>query len=86
MASDMDIIDAMRTRKMNPKLYSLEQIMCDVPMLSYENPLLYSLYLHHNKDALSDEDRAKVSETIETLKYNRDLINKINMDYMTRDC
>ena len=48
MASDMDIIDAMRTRKMNPKLYSLEQIMSDVPMLNYENPLLYSLYLHHN--------------------------------------
>ena len=80
----MDIIDAMRTRRVNPDLYSLERILSDVPTLNYDHPMLYALFLHHNATVLSEAERAKVVETIDTLKYNRSVIDNINMNYMTR--
>ena len=82
--ADMDIIETMGLRKLNPNLYSLQQILADVPMLDYENPMLYALYLHHNKDKLTDQEKVKVRETIDTLKHNRDVINQANINYMTR--
>ena len=82
--ADMDIIEQMGLRKLNPDLYSLQQILADVPMLDYENPMLYALYLHHNRDRLTEQEKAKVRITIDTLKHNRDVINSTNMGYMTR--
>ena len=80
----MDIIETMRMRKLNPDLYPLKQILADVPTLDYENPMLYALYLHHNKAKLTKDEIATVCETIDTLKHNRDVTDKINMAYMTR--
>lgn len=82
--SDMDIIASMGSQKFEPDLYSLQQILADVPTLTYEHPMLYALYLYHNKDKLTDQEKAKVRMTIDTLKHNRDVINNMNMGYMSR--
>ena len=82
--SDMDIIASMGSQKFEPDLYPLQQILADVPTLTYEHPMLYALFLHHNKDKLTDQEKAKVRMTIDTLKHNRDVINNMNMDYMSR--
>ena len=84
MTSDMDFIEAIGSCKLNPNLYSLNQIMCDVPMLSHEDPVLYAIYLHYNAHVLTQDDKNKICITIDTLRHNRSVIEHTNNTYMDR--
>jgi len=83
--ADLEIINKMnKVEKVCPNKTSFEEIICQVPMLTYEDAMLYELYLSFNKDCIGDEERNKLKNIIETLKFNRMIDIKKNVDFLTR--
>jgi hypothetical protein len=53
--------------------------------LDDSNPMLYSLYLHANKQHLTELQKQYLHEMIEQLKINFYKINSLNLKYMERN-
>lgn len=84
--SDTDIINRMsNVEKKQDNIISLEQIASEIPMLDFESPMLYELYLHYNNESLSGAEKQKLQKIVETLKYNLSIDMKKNLDYLTKD-
>lgn len=82
--SDSDIINRMsKIQKKDDERVTLEQIMSEVPMINYQTPLLYELYLYYNNHNIEDNERMKLENIISTLKYNQMTEIKKNLEYLT---
>jgi len=83
---DNTIIDQAIKEAEKPIDYiSLETIVREVPLLTYETPLTYHLYINYNKHILTDEEIKKCMTAIKTLQERRTAINKKQMDYMDKN-
>tara|TARA_R110002020_G_scaffold100898_2_gene238227 strand:+ start:5227 stop:5532 length:306 start_codon:yes stop_codon:yes gene_type:complete len=83
---DNTIIDQITKEASKPLEYiSLETIVREVPLLTYETPLTYHLYINYNKNILTDEEIRKCMTTIKTLQERKTKINNKQAEYMDKN-
>jgi len=84
--ADMDKIKQLVDEVERPDNYvSLEQIVSEIPMLDYDNPITYHLYASYNKHILSEEEHKNVLLSIEKLKKKRDRVNERCVEYLEKN-
>lgn len=65
-------------------IISLDQIIGQIPFLTYEMPMTFILYKEYNKKLLTPEQKEIIDETIDKLKTKQQGINKKNLKYMDK--
>tara|TARA_R100001163_G_scaffold38579_1_gene29416 strand:- start:2047 stop:2355 length:309 start_codon:yes stop_codon:yes gene_type:complete len=83
---DKDIIKQLAEEVERPDNYvSLEQIVNEIPLLDYDNPITYHLYATYNKNILTEEEKQNVLKSIENLKKKRDRVNERCVEYLEKN-
>lgn len=83
---DNKIIEDVTKEAQKPADYiSLETITREVPLLTYETPLTYHLYINYNKHILTDEEIKKCMLAIKTLQERKTAINNKHIEYMNKN-
>ena len=63
---------------------SLEMLIAEYPLLTYETPALYQIYKNHNEAFLSAEEKTQLDGIILKLRMKQAEIDKRNIAYLER--
>lgn len=74
-----------RLRAFDPSIVSLEQISASMPYFTKDDPVLYALFLQHNKNTLTNDEVLEVKKVIKILSQYHLGIMEMNKKYMERD-
>lgn len=84
--NDLDIINKMSSvQKISNDKVSFETILAEVPTLTYQDAMLYELYIFYNNSVISNEEREKLNNIITTLRHNYNVEMLKNLNYLDRD-
>ena len=72
-------------RAFDPSIVSLEQISDSLPYFTKNDPVLYTLFLEHNKGKLNEDEIDEIKKVIETLSNYHLGLMEMNKNYMERD-
>ena len=80
----MKVVETILSHNLTPEKMTLADIKYSIPTLTDGDPLLYALYLHHNKDLLTDTEKDVLQAVILKLKAHHQRVDDINLAYMSR--
>ena len=72
-------------RAFDPSIVSLEQIRAAMPYFTKDDPVLYALFLQHNRNALTDDEVLEVKKVIKIMSQYHLGLMEMNKSYMERD-
>ena len=72
-------------RAFDPSIVSLEQISASMPYFNKDDPVLYALFLQHNRNKLTDDEVLEVQKVIKIMSQYHLGLMEMNKKYMERD-